>query len=39
LGTNRGSNVPARSRGTANPMSPTSVANVLGVVPLRRCGV
>jgi hypothetical protein len=33
--TGRGSNVPARSRGTSKATSPTSVASVFGVVPLR----
>jgi hypothetical protein len=37
-GTSRGSNDPARSRGTSSPTSPTSVASVLGLVPLREFG-
>src|SRR5689334_3345170 len=39
LGTSRGSNVPARSRGISRRRSPTSVATVFGVVPLREFGV
>ena len=38
LGTSRGSKLPARSRGVSNPMSPTSVARVFGVNPLREFG-
>ena len=39
LGTRRGSNVPARSRGVSSATSPTSVASVLGVVPFRELGL
>jgi hypothetical protein len=39
LGTSRGSNVPARSRGTSRGTSPTSVATVFGLVPLREFGL
>ena len=35
FGTSRGSNVEARSRGTAKPTGPTSLATVFGVDPLR----
>ena len=35
LGTSSGSNVPARSRGTARPTGPTPVCTVLAMVPLR----
>jgi hypothetical protein len=35
LGTSSGSNVPARSRGTASGTGPTPVCTVLPVVPLR----
>lgn len=35
LGTSRGSKLPRRSRGTASGMSPTSLANVFGLLPLR----
>ena len=39
LGTSRGSKLPCRSRGTASGTSPTSVASVFGVVPLREFGL
>ena len=39
FGTSRGSNVPARSRGTFNGTSPTSVARVLPLLPLREFGL
>jgi hypothetical protein len=35
LGTSRGVNEPARSRGTFSGIEPTSVHTVFGVVPLR----
>ena len=35
LGISSGSNVPARSRGTARPTGPTPVWTVLAMVPLR----
>jgi hypothetical protein len=35
----RGSNDPARSRGTESGTSPTSVASVFGVLPLREFGL
>ncbi len=38
LGTRAGVNEPARSRGTANATSPTSLATVFGVAPLREFG-
>jgi hypothetical protein len=38
-GTSRGSNDPARSRGTASGTGPTSVPSVLGVVPFREFAV
>ena len=38
LGTSRGSNVPARSRGVSNGTAPISVARVFGVEPLREFG-
>jgi hypothetical protein len=38
LGTSRGSNVPARSRGVWIGTSPTSVRSVFGVEPLREFG-
>ena len=39
FGTSRGSNVPARSRGTAKATSPTSVATVFALWPLREFGL
>jgi hypothetical protein len=39
LGTSRGVNIPVRSRGTSSRTSPTSVATVIGVVPLREFGL
>ena len=38
LGTSRGSKLPIRSCGTSNRTSPTSLATVLGVLPLREFG-
>ena len=35
LGTSSGSNVPARSRGTARPTGPTPVCTVLAIAPFR----
>jgi hypothetical protein len=35
LGTSSGSNVPARSRGTASGTGPTPVCTVLAIAPLR----
>ncbi len=39
LGTSRGSNEPARSRGTSRSTSPTSVEIVLPLAPLREFGL
>ena len=39
MGTSRGSKLPARSSGVSSPIAPTSVASVLGVLPLREFGL